>query len=164
MNAVKEITEELKSMDSVLAELPRTMPYSVPEGYFGQLTQDIRAAVERDARFGVPEGYFEKLPEQMLAAAKRADRKPLLILLAGRIRWVAAAVLIVCIGAGSYMTFQGKPLSAERMLSTVPASEIQDYLQSTDRNFVGTHNNAELGKLQLDNKEIVSYLNEMGWE
>jgi hypothetical protein len=168
MSAANEITEELKSLDSMLAELPRTMPYSVPAGYFDELPAAIAASIAASTTetFSVPEGYFEQFPQQMLAAAKQADKKPLLIALAGHVRWVAAAVLIICIGAGSYMTFLDQPrASAEGILSSVPASDINDYLQSNYRS--GTEratNVATLNNLQLDSKEIERYLNETGWE
>lgn len=166
MKAVNEITEELTGMGSMLAELPRAMPYSVPDGYFEQLPGTIQAAVEMESQFAVPAGYFDSFPEQMLAVAKRADKKPILISLANRVRWVAAAVLIMCIGVGSYMTFQNQPaMSAERILSSVPASEIQEYLQGPERaTDEQTANHAIVNKLQVDSKEIVSYLNETGWE
>ncbi|MES2704212.1 MAG: hypothetical protein V4649_16340 [Bacteroidota bacterium] len=160
-------------MESPLATMARTMPYSVPKGYFSGLTADIyntvsqlQATTDSD-RKQVPEGYFETLPEQMLLAAKQADKKkPVLQPLFRQVRWAAAAILIVCIGIGSYMTFDNAyPANAETMLASVSQNEITDYLQDIERvEAENISDDVALGSAQLDNDAIVEYLNETGWE
>ena len=51
------------------------------------------------------------------------------------------------------------------MLASVPNEEIQDYLQHTyilDVNRI--INNNDINKIQVDNTDIVQYLNETGWD
>lgn len=217
MNKANDISEELKSMGSFLADMPRTMPYSVPQGYFDQfpgtvhhtiknisepesvpawgksmphnvpggyfnnLTADLVAAatsgnvahgLPKEIPFSTPHGYFDALPAKMLLAAKASDAKRRTIPLANRhvfrqLRWAAAALLIIGIGMGSYnMFFRSNPDKTEVMLAAVPANDIHEYLQHVynkmdiDRVVSST----DINNLQLENKDIVQYLNETGWD
>jgi len=213
------ILEELKNMDSPLAGLPRSMPYSVPDGYFAQfasalpdtikninepeivpawgkavpfgipkgyfdnLTSDIVAIatagdfaseLSKESPFTVPHGYFEQLPAQILKAAKETDvvAKPAKIIQLKRhnvfrsVQLAAAAIFILFIGVGSYITFfSDGAYNPEKILASVPGNEIQDYLQHTYRidvdRVVGDN---EINNLKLDNKEIIQYLDETGWD
>jgi hypothetical protein len=173
MNAHNEIQDELKELGSTLALMPKCMPYAVPEGYFGGLTADIYSVVSGSLDrmsiqgAGVPEGYFERLPQQMLTAAKRSGKRSMLVALTSHIRWAAAAVLIICMGVGSYITFVDRPANnPEALLSSVSASDIHAYLQAgyrmpPDHN---TSHNAHVDDLEVGHSEIVQYLNETGWE
>lgn len=90
MTQPNDIQEELRLMGSPLAEMPRTMPYAVPEGYFDGLDNEILAwatTANADTHFNigtkgmpyaVPGGYFEGLPEQMLFAALESEQVPAL--------------------------------------------------------------------------------------
>ena len=215
MNTEYGITEELKSMGSVLADLPRTMPYavpdgyfnnfhgsvqhiisdldkadivpvwgktlpySVPEGYFEALAQNILMAsalsgLPKDAPYSIPAGYFQSLPAQMLQAAKAAARvkETRGIPLKRRTIWrqarlAAAAILILAIGIGSYNVFYDtqEVSSTDKILASVPNNEIQDYLQPIyrmDMDRVASNNS--VNNLDLDNKDIIQYLNETGWD
>lgn len=219
MNKVNDISQELKSMGSVLADMPRTMPYFVPSGYFEGFTDSVQltineintpeeipqwgkmlpyavpndyfnkltsnivaAAIAEDPALGLskdtplkaPAGYFETLPAQILSAAKASDvpKKetkviPLNRIIFRQLRWAAAAVLLLSLGFGSYqMFFRSQPDSTESMLASVPNNDIHDYLQhiynrvDLDR----IVSSADINNLQLDNKDIVQYLDETGWE
>jgi hypothetical protein len=159
----------------------KRLPYSVPEGYFDALSNNIYAAIENDimralpkgALQHVPVGYFDALPAQLLAAAKESDAVkkqvkliPLRRRNANPIRWAAAAVFLMCIGLGSYETFYNRQLpNPENMLASVTNNDIQDYLQGTYRIDIDhiTANN-DISNLQVDNTDIVEYLNETGWD
>jgi hypothetical protein len=89
---------------------------------------------------------------------RRTNRSP--------IRWAAAAVMLICIGLGSYETiFNGRQPSHEQMLSSISYNDIHDYLQHTYRMDVDrVVSNNDISKLNVDSKDIVEYLNETGWD
>jgi len=215
MNSREEISEELSSMGSMLAGLPRRMPYGVPKGYFEQFAGDTQATIKdlyapevipawgkalpysipagyfeglnntivaaiaadeqmpelpKKTPYITPAGYFETLPEHILLAAKAADTSTKKISLKRRnillpVRWAAAAVLLITIGLGAYMVFDQPISTPDKILASVPNNEIQDYLQGADRvdvdRIVG---NNEVSNMQLENRDIIEYLNETGWD
>jgi len=155
--------------------------FTTPQGYFEGITDTIVAAakagnspvaITKDTPFAVPAGYFNALPAQMLAAAKEAQpakKKPVRIPLGQQsfrgIRWAAAAVMLICIGFGGYLTFNPQPDQTDRMLASVPNTDIQDYLHSTYVFDVPRIiNNDAINTLGVDNKDIIQYLNETGWD
>jgi hypothetical protein len=85
MNTRHEISKELRDWASPLAEMPYTMPYSVPKGYFDTLTTEILSGVKaaevdepehiwsQEIPFEIPQGYFEQLSSQVLATIKEQD-------------------------------------------------------------------------------------------
>lgn len=217
MNSANDITEELKNMGSTLAGIPRVTPYSVPAGYFENLTgklletaavsdaadpapgwskampyhipeeyfdeltnhiitavktENIRSVSSTGMPFDVPAGYFEHMPGKMLHAAKKTHPLPKQTthIPLGRntfrqIRWAAAAVLLICIGFGGYMAFFMPSGNTENILASVPNNEIQDYLQHTyilDVNRIIS--NEDVNNIQVDNKDIIQYLDETGWD
>lgn len=159
----------------------KTASYTTPEGYFEGLTKNIITAVKadhidsvssREMPFNVPAGYFDILPAKMLQAAKNTEpvKKITTHIPLGRnsfrqIRWAAAAVLLICIGFGGYETFLAQPDNTENMLASVPSNEIHDYLQHTytfDVNRIVDNNT--INNIEVDNKDIIQYLNETGWD
>ncbi|WP_374166878.1 hypothetical protein [Arcticibacter sp. MXS-1] len=60
----------------VLASMRKESPFTVPDNYFNELSENIRsrAGLEQlksnDAGLKVPDGYFESLEEQILSAVK----------------------------------------------------------------------------------------------
>jgi hypothetical protein len=155
----------------------KTLPYALPNGYFEGLTNEIVTVAKAnhlnsDNPLKVPDGYFETFPQQVLIAAKATDKESHVIqvkrgFIVRSIKWAVAAVLIVAIGFGAYISLFDQGNADDRMLASVPDSEIHDYLQNTyslrmdvDR-VVG---NSDIGNLQLDSKEIIQYLNETGWD
>ena len=216
MKKANEISEELRSMDSILADLPRTMPYAVPVNYFTDLAGTIRTTIDHISEtehvpgwsktmpfavpdnyfseltdevttggiasglpkatpFSVPSGYFATLPSQMLEAAKAADvisgQTKIIPLKRTNIfrslRWAAAAVLFLGIGLGAYQKFYNtQQPNVENMLASVPGNDIEDYVQHTyriDGDRIAGNNN-EINNIQLDNKDIIEYLDETGWD
>ncbi len=76
MKSGKEISEELLSISPVLAGLEKLNPFTVPAGYFENLS-DVLLIISRNEEsfpgipsnknvFGVPGGYFENLAENIL--------------------------------------------------------------------------------------------------
>lgn len=74
-----EIAAELKEIDPAMAQWPFHMPYSVPDGYFNQLTEKIleQAATEllvaKQELYTVPANYFNQLPDTILAAIRKQE-------------------------------------------------------------------------------------------
>ena len=79
------IYEELKELNSPLADIPITNVFTVPDGYFDALSLDILQALseyridemnipvlERKA----PEGYFDKLAEDVMHKIKMSETVP----------------------------------------------------------------------------------------
>jgi hypothetical protein len=167
------------------------VPFAVPQGYFEALPAQIIANAKNNELtnnpyqplpYAIPEGYFQSLPAQILAAAKNSDgeqkQKRRAIPLTGRsilrqLRWAAAAVLLVGIGIGSYKPlFVKKPYDTEKALAKVPQSDINDYVSQNIDDFdvdmlannLASSNANTVQSQQLDNKEIIEYLNENGWK
>ncbi len=103
MQSINDIREELRGMNSPLADMSRAMPYELPNGYFEDFSQLLHmmkagkempyavpqgyfeglsaaimaktegVSVMRPNPYNVPQGYFEGLPEAMLARVKESD-------------------------------------------------------------------------------------------
>jgi len=154
--------------------------FTTPQGYFENITSAIVAsaiagnspsALSKETPFAVPSGYFDTLPAQILAAAKQAQpvKKHMHIPLGQQsfrgIRWAAAAVMLICIGFGGYLTFNTQTDQTDKMLSSVPNTDIQDYLHNTYVFDVPRIiNNDDINTIGVDNKDIIQYLNETGWD
>ncbi|HET7896201.1 MAG TPA: hypothetical protein VFL47_00980, partial [Flavisolibacter sp.] len=92
--------DELRELSPLLAGLPKTLPYSVPEGYFdanlaslpfvyGNEASALLGAIGKTMPYAVPQGYFENLPQQVLAHV--ATPKAKVVPLFAR-TWMRAAV------------------------------------------------------------------------
>lgn len=177
MSNADHISEELQSMGSPLAGMPRTMPYTLPDGYFGQNAHVIgyiptehgteSANWGKTQAYTVPAGYFTTLPGNIraaIAAEQKAETAPLRLFRS--VQWAAAAIVIIAIGIGSYMTFPGAvPYEPDKILASVPGTDIHDYIQRNYREDVDRIvANTSINKLELDNKEIIQYLDETGWD
>ncbi len=87
MKQENEITQELNEMGSMLAGIPRVMPYPVPEGYFTGVSAATREQIMYEADpetifceqtpFTVPEGYFDSFPGKILHTI-RAEYKSII--------------------------------------------------------------------------------------
>ncbi|ULQ56346.1 hypothetical protein KJS94_16980 [Flavihumibacter rivuli] len=88
MNQAEQIQQELEMISKLVAQQPRQLPYSVPEGYFdafplqmiGHLRQDGNAVASgnspkavNDAPFSVPEGYFDNLATNILSRIRTME-------------------------------------------------------------------------------------------
>lgn len=83
MNRDKHILLELAEIAPTLAAAEKTMPYSVPDGYFDRMADSIvsKVLLQDAAESGplptmqVPEGYFEQLPQVILSRIKAQEGK-----------------------------------------------------------------------------------------
>jgi major membrane immunogen (membrane-anchored lipoprotein) len=85
MKRPNEIKSELELLSPLLAKMDKTNPFSVPEGYFQQLSDNILEKTIYLPSFGnapvskpdVPEGYFENLATSILQKIKaKAEETP----------------------------------------------------------------------------------------
>ncbi len=138
MTSENDIINELKQLDSPLANYPRTMPYALPYGYFKAMEQQLTSIVTSTPQsagptmpFALPADYFEKLPGQILQAAKntqghatKTKRKSIWL----NVRWAAAAVLVVAIGLSTYRMLTPPP-TIEQQLDEIPYEDILAYVE-----------------------------------
>lgn len=77
MSTTNDILNELRGLNSPLADMSRATPYALPKGYFEDLTgytQSIPAVDQdfttpgwsRKMPYAVPQGYFAGLPQRLL--------------------------------------------------------------------------------------------------
>jgi len=183
MKQDNDLHDELKGMGSKLGELPQAMPYQVPEGYFDNPGIGIREIMQDDAASqlfagtkmpatsDVPVNYFDRFPDQMLKAARKSEAQyipnkrrliPITI-----VKWAAAAAIVIATGAGAYnILSRGKDTGTEQILAAVPDNDVHDYLQNTYTADVDRimNNNSLVSNMQLENKDIINYLDETGWD
>lgn len=83
MNPGNDIVKELQELQSPLADMPRTMPFTVPEGYFASLSvasiisdEDPVLNLPKTMPFEVPEGYFSAF--SVTSIIKEAETEPVL--------------------------------------------------------------------------------------
>jgi hypothetical protein len=167
-------------VDTVTPQWSKAMPYSVPEGYFSNMPATMAAIAEgggaqsfslpKATPFDVPAGYFDALPAQVLQKAKAADKarmfRPQHRSLSFRsISWAAAAIVLLVISIGIFEVSPSDRNATDNILASVSNNEIHDYLQQSYRVDVDRIvNNTDINNIPVDNKEIVQYLNETGWD
>ena len=180
MEKNSEILDELKDLQSPLADMPRNMPFEVPKGYFNDLAEhiieDIQAldkttAWKTHTPYAVPGRYFDQLPNEILARAKQtapiiAKRKNIIL---PAFRWAAAAVVILGVGFMTYTNITRKPVNTEQAISTVPDELIKDYLRQNMDDIdpdllVGGTPNIDARLDVLEEEDIIYYLDETGWD
>lgn len=170
---------------------PKAMPFTVPAGYFSQLPDAVLDAVQEDTAFlskkpsfEVPEHYFEQFAGTLLDKIK-AEEQPAVrpatrvIPLYARksLRWAAAAVVLIALGIGAYPLLNSNNNTvapvAEQSLANISPRAISDYMQNNlddfDREMM-IENAAALALSEepinvsgVDQKDIVDYLDENGW-
>ncbi len=180
MEQKSEILEELKQWQSPLADMPRNMPFVVPENYFSTLSANITASIHAENTpirwndripYTLPDNYFNTLPQDILAKARQAENIPTkkkTIALPLFVK-AAAAVLIMALGIAGYQYFNTQPTITDSQLTDVPAEDISDYLQQTGdevaTDLLAYDETAiDVSSLEdIDSEEIVDYLDEEGW-
>ena len=82
MKLSKEISEELANISSLLAGIEKKNIFSVPEGYFDELSINILKNIgtgfseSKSDRLSVPEGYFENLSSSILNKIRSLTETP----------------------------------------------------------------------------------------
>lgn len=170
------IEQELVSISSTVAGLPRHTPYHVPTGYFEQLPDVVLLQAKKEmpktvSVLAAPDNYFEQLPQQLLqkisetnTAPPATKRIPL-----KAIGWAVAAMMIFAVGLGSYDFSNQQPLSVAQQLNQIPANDLLAYVQDNAEDFELTTlaNNIDITDENVDminNDEIEAYIKNIGWQ
>lgn len=164
--------------------LPKSMPYHMPEGYFEDIAANIKAlvqepepSIDRNLPHEVPAGYFEQLPELVLQKAKAASQKKSRVISLGAIisknvRWAAAAIVLMGIGAGIYKyNSVSKTYNTQQALAGLSRDSINVYVQQNIDEYdletiTAALNPSDMKTAtgKLTEEEIKNYLDETGWE
>jgi len=82
MNPISEISSELQGLSPVLASVPRVNIFSVPDGYFNQLSTNVLNMIKTEETHfsrkepftsSVPEGYFDGLAGSIMARIRNLE-------------------------------------------------------------------------------------------
>jgi hypothetical protein len=149
------VNEELSTLSPLLAAIPRTMPYTLPENYFQDQVADLPALIDeevipsvlsehhRQMPYETPAGYFNTLPEAILARVERPKAKVVPMRTRGWMRVAAAAMIVGVIAISGFFYFSGRsnnaldPASSSeewvaKQLKGVSTDALEDFIQTTD--------------------------------
>lgn len=177
--SVTEHIQLLQQRDPVL-NISKSPVQDVPAGYFNSLPDSLLQAARlsdmpQAMPHEVPSGYFAALPQQLFAKVNNSKASSgRIITLTAQIRWAAAALLVICMGIGSYEFLHLRSNRPEIALSKVPQAKLQEYVKQNIDDFdadmivsnlqtTDVHNVPTSAK-QLDDQEIIQYLDETGWD
>ena len=182
-------SQELKILAPFLARIPKTMPFSVPEGYFTHTTEELSDWVKednlpeilqsgKDMPYQVPLGYFETLSGILLKRVNPTTAKVIPISSARKwMRYAVAAIIAGAIGISSILYFGNNqsvdPASqphewVETKLKNVPDQAIEEFINTTDVSTTAmaktrTMDKTEVRRLLKDipDTELDKFLNEI---
>lgn len=171
----EEINKELSELGSSLAGNKVAVPFAVPEGYFDMApekaaeimgTHTAEAVIPASQHpYSVPEGYFDALPGKVLQKVGSHKRRGGTFSFA-QLRWAAAAILLLIAGAGIWAALSNNTAGpANTLLADVGDRDIQEYLvQSGAEAEVEMGNAVAAEQVNVDARDIITYLDETGWE
>lgn len=156
--------EELMHLSPLLAGLSKEMPYSIPQGYFEQLTVPVNAqtaaeelatispllsGLKKENLYSVPEGYFESLSSAPYSAAIKPQAKVVSITSRRWFRIAAAAVVAGVIVTAGFVFINGNSNKSEKALAKFEKKlqkdlektsnqELNEFLELTDGDIEST--------------------------
>lgn len=173
---------DLEKQEIRLENLPKVNVFKVPQGYFENAEESIRATVrvesiERKNIFEVPANYFDELPARILSKTQEEAR---VIKVnwwqRGRTMWAAAASIVLLIGLGFYVP-QFSKTDSETAFEELSKDEINSYLATQDLGLLEyeaiTTNATTLSKesetkiiddLNINKKDILEHLESQNLE
>lgn len=99
--------DEIKSLSEILSSIKKDGAYTVPDGYFAQLSQEIskKTSLPVDEKNDLPKGYFDTLPGIVLKRIKenqqaKVRRLPSLI----KYTSIAASLLLLVFVGNTFLT------------------------------------------------------------
>jgi hypothetical protein len=151
-----DTADELAELSPVLAAIPRKMPFTVPENYFSELTDNLPAMTSNDQLpeslqqhhrhmpFTVPTGYFEGVADSVLAKVK--VKKPVgKVVSFGMRPWMriaAAAVVtgLIVVSGIAYFGNTGKSIDPNsqpdewisQKLKNINSKELDEFIRTVD--------------------------------
>jgi hypothetical protein len=177
------VDEELANLSPFLNTIKREMPFSVPQNYFEELSDNgLRSAkaidfVNDEAEnipallkglkyknvYTTPLGYFENFSDSVLSKIKNELKKAKVFSIGSRKTWLrvaAAAIVVGIISTVSYYTLNKNPQPTVSdpiaALSKVSDDEMNSYLQnqySPIYDSVITNTNSPLANIDLSNND-----------
>jgi len=146
-----EVREELEAVSPFLNNLPKTMPHTLPEGYFEQWQPKIP-------------GQKEHQPAKVISLGSAKHWK----------QWAAAAVILFTMGISwqlwvnkgdqSTYTAATSPAVVDTLLTGIDAGSLTDYLEDSQANstfsslLLIAQQDVETGVAQLSDEELKWYL------
>ena len=147
-------SEELETLSPLLAGLSRQMPYTVPQGYFSEISSqipgitseevlpEILVKVGKSMPYAVPADYFESLPSKILAKITPVKQSAKVISF-GTPRWMryaAAAMMAGVITISSIFFFRSKNTDPSvhseewvaKKLKNVSNQELEEFINTAD--------------------------------
>lgn len=174
----KDIQDELKELNSSLSGMSKTQPFSVPEDYFADNPLIISALAQLNslnkntATLEVPEGYWLTNEKNILDAVvasesiKKTKKHRTISLSHVAVKWVAAAMVLIMMTLGLVISNpnNNQNISATSKLNAIAPSDIhQYYIEEYNTDLTAINYIPDI-LTSIDKKDIISYLNETGWE
>jgi hypothetical protein len=178
MKPEHEIIQELRELQSPLAQMYRDMPFCVPENYFNSIADELTIKLKAEGKFTkahtfiAPHGYFECLPEQLLIKAKAASKPRFALSIPNlslrQIKFAAAALLLISLSISTLFYLNQRSTNPAVVISKVKGPELIEYAQQNidDYDIYMHVNHLVSTKLEdvytqhLSSKDIEQYLNE----
>jgi hypothetical protein len=176
------VQEELQHLSSTLSTIPRTMPFSVPEAYFANLTSNLPTLLKDDfvpeelkklakrVPYDVPVDYFENLPAQILSKVAKPKAKVVSMSARHWVRYAAAAIVTGLIAISGILYFKnntGKEIALDPLkepkawvadkLEDVSNQDLEEFISTTD---VGL-NGKEIVQTVVTAQEVRKLLNDI---
>ncbi len=172
----EEINDELNTLNSRLTGIKVGMPYSVPQEYFSDLAQNVMHKAEangsnslpihKDMPYKVPSLYFDGLAKEV--TSKVAPKKNARLLSFTAIRWAAAAMLLMMIGAAIIVSLQRQNAGLHNadVAIIVADRDIEAYFADNNRPDLNTLPDITYlsSTTEVDPKDIIYYLDQTGWD
>lgn len=177
------VDEELANLSPFLSTIKKEMPFSVPQNYFEELSDNVLQSAKaidfvndeaenipailkglKDKNvYTTPLGYFENFSDSVLSKINHEPKKAKVISIGSRKTWLsvaAAAIVVGIISTVSYYTLNKNPQPAVSdpiaALSKVSDDEMNSYLQnqySPIYDSVITNTNSPLANIDLSNND-----------
>jgi hypothetical protein len=156
--SINSVDEELAILSPVLSKIKRVTPFSVPQGYFEELSDNVLQSAKaidfvndglenlsplmKDLKnkntYTTPLGYFENFSDSVLSKIKNEPKKARVISINSRKTWLkfaAAAVVVGIISTVSYFALNKNNLQPANTdpiaaLSKISDDEMNNYLQN----------------------------------
>jgi hypothetical protein len=174
------VDEELANLSPLLSTIKREMPFSVPQNYFEELSDNVWQAakaidfvndetenlspvmksLKNKNVYTTPLGYFENFSDSVLSKIKSEPKKAKIISIGSRKTWLrvaAAAIVVGLVSTIGYYTLSknsqtavSDPIAA---LSKVSDDEMVNYLQSQDMPVVDSTGNYSLVAIDLSSDD-----------
>ena len=174
----ESVDQELESLSPVLAGLSKKMPFSLPEGYFNKISEDLSGIVAdeplpqvlaeagKSMPYQVPSGYFENISVEVLKKLQPPKTTAKVVSFSSTkwMRYAVAAMVAGIIAVSGLVYYNSNqtanPTQSEdwiaKELKNVSDQELDAFIITTEENTTSLANNNMAAK-----KEIRSLLKDV---